>query len=147
MTTDSVLPSGDPHGSLVRTAVTGFFDARLAGDSPLELAGRFHEDVDWYIQGDTETVPWIGRKKGRAGVAEHFTQLGEGVRPEGFEIDTVLSDGNRAVVLGTFRTRVAATGKLIDSEYAFDVAVDDAGLFTRYHMLEDSYAVSQAARA
>ncbi|MFE7507196.1 nuclear transport factor 2 family protein [Promicromonospora sp. NPDC057488] len=133
-------------GSPARAAVTGLFDARLAGASPQELAGRFHEDVDWFIQGDTAAVPWIGRKTGRAGVAEHFEQLGLSVRPEAFEIDTILADGDRAVVLGTFRAVVLATGRAMDSEYAFDVTVDDAGLITRYHMLEDSWAVSRAAR-
>ncbi|MFJ3405949.1 nuclear transport factor 2 family protein [Promicromonospora sp. NPDC090134] len=148
MTTESALPgsTGQPNGSLVRTAVNAFFEARLAGATPHELAERFHEDVDWFIQGDTENVPWIGRKVGRAGVAEHFTQLGASVRPEGFEVDATMTDGNRAVVLGTFRARVAATGRLMDSEYVFDITVDDTGLITRYHMLEDSWAVSEAAR-
>ncbi|MFD6446744.1 nuclear transport factor 2 family protein [Promicromonospora sp. NPDC060204] len=148
MTTGSTVPgpTDQQSDSLVRTVVNAYFDARLAGATPEELAERFHENVDWFIQGDAENVPWIGRKVGRAGVAEHFAQLGENVRPEAFEVDTIMADGNRAVVLGTFRARVIATGRLMDSEYVFDISVDDAGLITRYHMLEDSWAVSEAAR-
>ena len=145
-TTAPAATPAQPDGSPVRTAVAGLFDARLAGATPQELAERFHEDVDWFIQGDTAAVPWIGRKTGRAGVAEHFEQLGQSVRPEAFEIDTIMSDGDRAVVLGTFRAVVVATGGPMDSEYAFDVTVDETGLITRYHMLEDSWAVSRAAR-
>lgn len=36
-----------------------------------------------------------------------------------------------------------ATGRLIESEFAFDLTVRD-GLIVRYRMLEDSYAVEQA---
>ncbi len=32
---------------------------------------HFDENVDWYIQGDTNAVPWVGRTE----VAEHFAQL------------------------------------------------------------------------
>lgn len=148
MTTDTTVvgPTGRPSSSTVLTAVNGFFDARLAGATPQELSERFHEDVDWFIQGDTGTVAWIGRKAGRAGVAEHFAQLAESIQPEGFAVDVTMADGNRALVVGTFSSRVVATGRLIDSEYVFDISVDDTGLVTRYHMLEDSWAVSQAAR-
>ncbi|WFE53277.1 nuclear transport factor 2 family protein [Micromonospora sp. WMMD1155] len=149
MTTDSTPPSstGQPDRLLVRSAVDRFFAARLAGASPEELAEHFHENVDWYIQGDTKTVPWIGRKTGRAGIVEHFTQLAQNVRAEAFEIDTTMAHGNRAVVLGTFRARMVATERVVDSEYVFDIAVDDTGLITRYHMLEDSWAISEANRS
>nr|BAT26130.1 hypothetical protein [Aureimonas altamirensis] len=36
-----------------------------------------------------------------------------------------------------------ATGRRIESEFAFDLTVRD-GLILRYRMLEDSYAVEQA---
>jgi hypothetical protein len=148
MTANSALPSptDEPNGSLVRTAVDELFAAWIAGATPEELAERFHEDVDCFIPGDTQNVPWIGRKIGRAGIAEHFAQLGQSVTTESWEVDTIMTDGNRAVMLGNFRPRVNATGRAIDSEYAFDVAVDETGLITRYHMLEDSWAVSEAVR-
>ncbi|GAA2230595.1 hypothetical protein GCM10010413_30090 [Promicromonospora sukumoe] len=148
MTADPALssPTDQPSTSLARTAMEEMFAAWGAGATPEELAERFHEDVDCFIPGDTETVPWIGRKVGRAGIAEHFAQLAEGVTTEAWEVDTIMTHGNRAVMLGSFRPRVIATDRVIESEYAVDVAVDEAGLITRYHMLEDSWAVSEAAR-
>ena len=148
MTTNSDPSSstGQPNDSLVRTAVDGLFAARLAGATPEELTERFHENADWFIQGDTSALPWIGRKVGRAEIADHFAQHGQSTRPEAFEIDTIMTDGNRAVVLGTFVIRMLATDRVAESEYAFDITVDDSGLITRYHMLEDSWAFSEAAR-
>lgn len=60
-----------------------------------------------------------------------------------FTVETILGDGDRCVVLGSLRTEVLATGRNIDSDFAFDVAVRN-GLITRYHMFEDTWAVAAA---
>lgn len=111
--------------------------------APEELATHFAEDVDWFIPGNTDVVPWIGRKQGRAGVAEFYRQLGDLVVAERFEIRAVLSEGPRCVVLGDLITLVNASGRRIKSEFAFDIEVRD-GLITRYHMFEDTWAVARA---
>lgn len=54
---------------------------------------------------------------------------------------------SRPAVAGHIIVRVLASDRTAESEYAFDIAVDDTGLITRYHMLEDSWAVSEAARS
>lgn len=126
-----------------RDIVTELFKQMSAGAEPSELAGYYAEDVDWFIPGNTAVVPWIGRKTGRAGVAEFFTQLRELTASGQFAVDTILGDGDRCVVLGSLRTEVLATGRNIDSDFAFDVAIRD-GLITRYHMFEDTWAVATA---
>lgn len=52
--------------------------------------------------------------------------------------------GNRAIALGELESRVKSTGKLIVSEFAFDLTFRD-GLIVRFRMFEDSFAVAQAA--
>lgn len=126
-----------------RTAVNHLFQSLEAGATPTELAEHFHEDVDWFIAGNTEVVPWIGRKVGRAGVAEFYQQLRDLTKPIEFVIQRTFVDGSDAVVLGRLTTEVSSTGKRIDSEFAFDIEVTD-GLISRYHMLEDSWAVAGA---
>lgn len=126
-----------------REAATDLFEQVLSGAPPSELAERFDENVDWFISGDESVVPWIGRKTGRAGVADFYTQLGQGARVEHFEIETIVGDGDRCVVLGTLRTKVLATGRDIESDFAFDIKVRD-GLITRYRMFEDTWAVAAA---
>ena len=115
------------------------------GRAPEELAAHFADDIDWFIPGDVDTVPWIGRKRGRAGVAEFYRQLQDLVVAERFEIRAILAEAERCVVLGDLVTVVRATGRRIESEFAFDIEVRD-GLITRYHMLEDTWAVARACR-
>ncbi|MCV2219533.1 nuclear transport factor 2 family protein [Thauera sp. Sel9] len=113
------------------------------GATPAEIASLFSEDVDWFIAGDTENVPWIGRKHGRKGVAEFFSQIRELIAAERFEISDVLVKGGRAVVLGALASRARSTGKLMETEFAFDLIVEN-GLVVRYRMFEDSFAVARA---
>ena len=131
----------DPTGAIVRN----LFDRIGTGASPTELAEYFHEDVDWFVPGDTAVVPWIGRKVGRAGVAEFYQQLRDLTTPVAFTIDHILSEGTRAVVLGHLVTEVNATGRRIDSDFAFDIEVDGE-LIVGYRMFEDTWAVAQAMR-
>lgn len=79
------------------------------------------------------------------GVAAFYRQIRELLVSECFEVGSILVDGSRAVVLGSLASRVKSTGKLIETEFAFDIAVHD-GLITRYHMLEDSFAVARALK-
>ncbi|AOS63793.1 nuclear transport factor 2 family protein [Actinoalloteichus hymeniacidonis] len=126
-----------------RAVAADLFDRVRSGAAPTELAEHYDEDVDWFIPGDTSVVPWIGRKVGRAGVAEFYTQLAAGTELAHFGIDTIIGDGDRCVVLGGLRTTVLATGRVIETDFAFDVRVRD-GLITRYHMFEDTWAVASA---
>ncbi|THF62142.1 nuclear transport factor 2 family protein [Pseudothauera rhizosphaerae] len=127
----------------VRDLVSSLFEKIGQGAAPAEIASLFSEDVDWFIAGDTENVPWIGRKAGRKGVAEFFRQIRELIAPERFEVSDVLVKGSRAVVLGTLASRARSTGKLMETEFAFDLTVKN-GLIVRYRMFEDSFAVARA---
>jgi ketosteroid isomerase-like protein len=46
---------------------------------------------------------------------------------------------------GALATRIKATGRMIESDFAIILTVKD-GLIARFQMLEDSFAVSKAAR-
>jgi ketosteroid isomerase-like protein len=129
-----------------REAATALFEQLLSGAPPNELAERFDENVDWFIPGDTSVVPWIGRKTGRAGVAEFYTQLAQSAKAEDFNIEAIVGDGDRCVVLGNLRTKVLATGRDIETDFAFDIEVRD-GFITRYHMFEDTLAVAAACKS
>lgn len=118
---------------------------RLVGTgAPLqEIAALYSEDVDFCIAGDTAHVPWAGHKTGRQSIIDFFGQIREEIISERFDVTDTLYGAGRAVVLGSLASRVKRTGKLIETAFAFDIVVKD-GLITRYHMLEDSFAVSRA---
>lgn len=111
--------------------------------APESMAELFSERVDWYVAGDRETVPWIGRKTGRAGVADFWREIQARLQSEHWEISDILTKGNRVVVLGELRSRLRETGRLICSDFVFDLDVTE-GQIIRFRMLEDTYAVAQA---
>lgn len=58
-------------------------------------------------------------------------------------VSDILADGNRVIGLGELASRIRETGKLIETEFAFDFTVED-GQVIRFRMFEDSFAVAQA---
>lgn len=131
------------HHRSTRETIENLFATVGGGASPEQIATLFSDEVDWHIAGDLASVPWIGRKVGRAGVAGFYQQIREQLVSERFEVHAILAEGERGVVLGQLASRARRTGKLMETAFAFDVTVRD-GLIVRCHMLEDSYAVAQA---
>ena len=111
-----------------------------------EIAAMFAEAVDFDIAGDTATVPWIGPRTGRAGVAQYFADMRAMTVVRDVSIFTIVGDDQTAAVLGRFVTEVVANGRLMESDFALVLNVAD-GLITRYRVLEDSFAVAEAVRA
>jgi len=128
---------------VTRSIVNRYLEAHRAGQPPEAIAALFSEDVDWNIPGDTARVPWIGRKIGRAGVADFVRGLRERIESIRFEVRSLLVEGEQAIALGDLESRVKSTGKVIKSPFTFEFAVRD-GLITKYLMLEDSFAVREA---
>jgi len=120
-----------------------FFRRAGTGESVEKIAELVSENVDWFVAGDTNTVPWIGRKIGKSGAAQFYTQIREQISSEYFSVNEILSNGNRVVALGALASRVIRTGKLIESEFCFDFTVEN-GEITRFRMFEDSFAVSKS---
>ncbi|WP_216204863.1 nuclear transport factor 2 family protein [Amycolatopsis aidingensis] len=126
-----------------RALVAAFFQemAATSGDPVAYLADTVH----WDIPGATGIVPWIGRRSGKAEAAEFFARFGDYLEPDRFEVHRIVADGPHAVAIGELRSRVRATGRVIESPFAFDLTVHD-GLITRYVMFEDSWRVAEATR-
>jgi ketosteroid isomerase-like protein len=62
-----------------------------------------------------------------------------------FEVHDILSGNDRAVILGSLASRIKRTGKIVKTDFAIVLTVVN-GEIVRFQMLEDSFAVSQAAR-
>ncbi|MGW8135984.1 nuclear transport factor 2 family protein [Sphingomonas zeae] len=110
-----------------------------------EVARAFAEDLRFEIQGDVGALPWIGQKTGRQAMADFLRDLRALTDPLSFEVYDILASDTRAVVLGSLRSRITATGKITASQFALVFTVAD-GAIVRFQMLEDSYDVSRAAR-
>jgi ketosteroid isomerase-like protein len=115
------------------------------GAEPDDIAALFREDVAFEIPGDNGALPWIGRKRGRRAVADFIRDLRRLTEPIRFDVQEILASHDRAVIVGELATRIKATGKVIDSAMAIILTISE-GQISRFQMLEDSFAVSQAAR-
>lgn len=130
---------------VTRTVVKQYFDRLQSGAKPEAIAALFSEDIDWNIPGNINLVPWIGRRKGRSGVVDFIRELREQDEPIRFEIRSIVVEGEKAVALGEFASRLKKTGKVIESEFAFEFTVH-SGSIVRYRLFEDSFAVAKAAQ-
>jgi uncharacterized protein len=116
------------------------------GKDPADIAALFDERLLFEIQGDDGVLPWIGRKTGRSAIADFIRDIRAMTEPVSFEVEDILTSESRAAIVGALETRVKATGKLIQIQFAIILTVS-GDLVTRFQMLEDSLDVSIAARA
>lgn len=125
--------------------VNRFFERFKSGASPEELASLFDEKAEMFIPGDTKNVPWIGRRIGRKAIANSFKLLRENIKPLKLEFIDMLNKGDRVVILGYLESQMKKNGKVMKSEFCIDIVVKN-GLLSRYHILEDSFEVSNKAK-
>src|SRR6266404_2978555 len=116
-----------------------------SGAEPTEIAKLFSETLEWEIAGDTGALPWIGHKSGRAAITEFVRDSRSMIERISFEVHDVLAGDKRAVILGSLASKLKRTGKIVTTDFAIVLTVAN-GEIVRFQMLEDSLAVSQAAR-
>jgi ketosteroid isomerase-like protein len=75
------------------------------------------DDVVWTLQGPS-TIPFAGTRRGREGVAEFFSLVGETLEFQQFEPREFVGQGETVVVLGYERSLVKATGRRFEQEWA-----------------------------
>ena len=116
-----------------------------SGAEPAEIARLFSENMEWEIAGDNGVLPWIGQKSGRAAVTGFVNDSRALIERLSFEVHDILAGNDRAVILGSLASKLRRTGKIIETDFAIVLTVAN-GEIVRFQMLEDSFAVSQAAR-
>jgi uncharacterized protein len=96
--------------------VQGAYEAVGRGDIPA-LLDLLTDDVQWTFQGPS-TIPFAGTRRGREGVAEFFSLVGENLEFQEFEPREFVAQGNTVVVLGFERSLVRPTGRTFEQEWA-----------------------------
>ena len=117
-----------------------------SGAEPSEIAKLFSETLEWDIAGDTAALPWIGHKSGRAAITDFVRDSRAMIERISFEVHDIVAGDDRAVILGSLASRLKRTGKIVKTDFAIVLTVVN-GEIVRFQMLEDSFAVSQAARS
>lgn len=121
-----------------------FLEKLGSGASPEEMAALCVPDLRWNIPGDESAQPWIGQKRGNLAMADFVRDSARLITREGLEIKDMLGSDQHAVILGDLKSRVNATGKLIDSDFAL-VLTFAGDKVASFQMLENSFAVAAAS--
>jgi uncharacterized protein len=122
-----------------RSVVEAYFGHLGKGEAD-QAIGLLAEPLEWFTPGDTDIIPWMGLRTTRDEVREFFRMGGANMTAEHFGVDRIIAEGDTAIVLGSFKYRVNATGKSFESAFAIEMRVTD-GLIDKYVMHEDSYAI------
>lgn len=128
--------STSPNISIIQELYACF----LRGDLDAILA-KVAGDVIW-VQPVNDSIPYSGRRKGRAGVRAFFAEL-QAVEIESFEPKEYLASGDRVFAIGSWSGRAKPTGKRFASEWIMAWTVVN-GLVTHFHAYEDTAAVATA---
>ncbi|WP_369227874.1 nuclear transport factor 2 family protein [Streptomyces sp. R39] len=126
-----------------REVVERFFGLLGAGD-PDAVVPVFADDIDWYVPG-LPSLLWTGHRSKSEEVADHLRTLGNNIVPERNvdQVDTLLVDGEHAIMLGRF-TRVAkSTGRTYDMPVAMHFRAESDRI-VQLHLHEDTLKVFQA---
>ena len=113
------------------------YEAVSRGDIPA-LLELLTDDVEWTLQGPS-VIPFAGTRRGREGVAEFFSLVGETLEFEQFELREFVAQGETVVVLGFERSLVKPTGRMFEQEWAHVYALKD-GKVAKFLALEDTAA-------
>jgi ketosteroid isomerase-like protein len=76
------------------------------------------DDVVWVTPGPRDILHMAGERHGRAQVAEFFSTLNEAEEVERFDPHEFIAQGDKVVALVSYRSRVRATGRTIETELA-----------------------------
>ena len=100
------------------------------------LLGLFDEQIEWISPGPAD-LPTAGRRTGRQQIAEFFTVLNDTFEIQRFEPREFIAQGDRVVVTGIDTSRVKATGKVIEGEWAHIFTLKD-GKVVRFQEYQDT---------
>jgi ketosteroid isomerase-like protein len=113
------------------------YEAVGRGDIPA-LLDLLTDDVKWTFQGPS-VIPFAGTRRGREGVAEFFSLVGENLEFQEFEPREFVAQGDTVVVLGFERSLIKPTGHTFDQEWAHVYRLRD-GRVAEFLALEDTAA-------
>lgn len=98
-------------------AIQGLYAVFQQGDFAAFL-NTLADEVEWFVPGPKQILPWAGLRKGREQVAQFFAEFAQTAETQQFEPREFIAQGERVVVLGYRRDRVKATGRIFGSEWA-----------------------------
>ncbi|ASR36437.1 hypothetical protein BAY61_17090 [Prauserella marina] len=139
------MPVTESTSTAQTRAVVEAFGRHVAEGDFAALRALFADEVDFDIPGATGVVPWIGHRTTGEAATEFYTTLDDHLERQLYVTEHVFADGEHAVLVGHLRSKVLATGRLIETPFSLRLTVSE-GRINRLLMLEDSHLVAEATR-
>ena len=96
------------------------------------------DDVDWLVQGPVDMFAFFGQRHGKAAVLEGYREIARKLEVTGYQVETLLVDGDRAAALIRLTAIVRATGKVMSVRTSQFSRFRD-GKIVEMHAVLDSY--------
>jgi uncharacterized protein len=119
------------------------FEAFGRGD-PGFIVARVCDDVDWRHPGGVD-VPYGGSYKGRDGVGQFFSKIGQSVEVTSWQPRHVLAAGDEVVATGAWAGKARSTGKSFASDWGMVFGMRD-GRIASFRVVEDTAQLAAAFR-
>jgi ketosteroid isomerase-like protein len=125
----------------IRPIVEAFYRASAARDVD-HIMTLVADDVDWLVQGPIDIFAFLGQRRGKSAVLDGFHEIARRLDITGYQIETLLVDGDRAAALIRLTAIVRATGKVMSvrtsqfSRYRDGKVVEMRAVLDSYDMVE-----------
>lgn len=125
-----------------KSTVQALYAAFGAGDMA-KIMSLIAPDATWTYYAPKDMLPFAGTYKGRDGVAAFFANDAKYVEVKGNDVNELIAEGDKVVVLGQEHGVVRATGKAFDARWTHVFTVKN-GQITGFEETIDSAAIYQA---
>lgn len=127
----------------IRPAAEAFYDASARRDVAA-VAAMLDQNVDWLVQGPVDLFPFLGQRRGRTSVIEGFREIAEQLSVTGYQVETLVVEGDRAAAMIRITSIVRATGKVMTvrttqfSRFVDGKVVEMRGVLDSFDMVEQT---------
>jgi len=122
--------------------VKGIYEAFGRGDIPAILSS-LADNIEWIVAGREDGIPYAGTYRGRDGVGQFFSVLGDNIGYSLFEPREFIAQGDRVAVFGHYQGTVKPSGNSVEAEWAMSWTLQD-GKATKFRAYDDTAAVVAA---
>ena len=103
-------------------------------------------NIEWISPGPLE-LPTAGTRRGPQQVAEFFKAVDEVFEIQRFEPKAFIAQDGRVVVLGEDTSRIKATGKVLDGEWAHVFTIQGGKIVNFHEYIDTAAVVAELSKA
>jgi ketosteroid isomerase-like protein len=117
------------------------YEAFGRGDIPAVME-HFSDEIEW-VEPENEHIPMAGTFRGKNGVGQFFTLLGEHIDFQQFEPREFTAQGDRVAVMGHAKSTVKSTGKQTEFDFLHYYYLKN-GKVIRFQEFSDTHQTAEA---